>query len=87
MVWDFPEVYDLLRDFTCVKAIICGHDHSGGYTLDNGVHHITFPSPLNVGSDGYCHGHIDVFDDRLEVTGKGLVKSLTCKFKNNSANL
>jgi hypothetical protein len=88
MVWDLPETKELLKDFECIKAVICGHDHSGGYTRDeNGIHHITFPSPLNVGSDGFCHGHIDVYDDGLEVTGRGLAKTLSLKFNSNKAKL
>ena len=77
-----------MKDFTCVVAVLNGHDHFGGYCLDdNGVHHLTFPSPLNCGSSNLCHGHVDVFDDRLEIVGKGLVKSMCLKFKNKQANL
>jgi len=48
MVWDLPEVMELMKPYSCIKAVLCGHDHAGGYAKDaQGVHHVTFHSPLN----------------------------------------
>ena len=52
-----------------VVAVIAGHLHRGGYAQDEaGVHHLTVPSPLNYAD---CYGHIDVYNDRLEVRMQG----------------
>ena len=51
MVWDYPEALEAIRSEEaagCVAAVLCGHDHFGGYHRDeHGVHHCTFCSPLN----------------------------------------
>ncbi|KAA8490318.1 Manganese-dependent ADP-ribose/CDP-alcohol diphosphatase [Porphyridium purpureum] len=48
-------VLKLVRQYnTTVVALFAGHDHVGGYTVDHGVHHVTFPAMLEAseGSDG-----------------------------------
>lgn len=46
---------------SCVVAVICGHDHQGGYHRDeHGVHHITLASPLNRGEHGDAYGVVRV---------------------------
>ena len=41
-----------------VVAVLCGHDHKGGYHYDAAtqVHHITLQSPLNRGTEGRAFG-------------------------------
>merc|ERR1711933_29795 len=54
----------------CVVAVLCGHDHKGGYLRDeHGVHHMTFASPLNKGDDGYAFGVIHMWQSSLEIRG------------------
>jgi hypothetical protein len=64
MIWDFPAVIKALGEAPkgSVLAVLCGHDHHGGYVFDpvSLTHHITFKSPLNLGTDGDCFGLIDV---------------------------
>jgi hypothetical protein len=74
MAWDFQQALDLLHAFPrCVAAVLCGHDHAGGYGEDeHGVHHVTFPSPLNCGASAECHAVVEVFDDRLVIGGRGI---------------
>lgn len=70
MLWDYPEALDAISTTRCVAAILCGHDHQGGYTCDAaGVHHLTFCSPLNKGADGCAFGLLglhEVIDRRLQ---------------------
>jgi len=60
MVWDYPEALEVIGSEEaggCVAAVLCGHDHFGGYFCDEGgVHHCTFCSPLNKGDDGFAFG-------------------------------
>jgi len=54
-----------------VVAVLCGHDHKGGYHFESTtqVHHITLQSPLNRGADGSAFGLCSVFEDRFEIRG------------------
>ena len=57
-----------LQAHGCVTAVFSGHDHAGGYAFRNGVHHVTFPSPLNVKEeDPRAHATVEVFDDKIVV--------------------
>eukprot|EP00927_Polykrikos_kofoidii_P059974 TRINITY_DN55057_c0_g1_i1.p1 TRINITY_DN55057_c0_g1~~TRINITY_DN55057_c0_g1_i1.p1 ORF type:complete len:377 (-),score=59.53 TRINITY_DN55057_c0_g1_i1:129-1259(-) len=55
-----------------VLAVFAGHDHVGRYTNRDGVHHLTFQSPLNKGASGCAYGRVDIYADRLEVCGRRL---------------
>ena len=53
-----------------MAAVLCGHDHFGGYHRDeHGVHHCTFCSPLNKGEKGSAYGVVHAWGDRLEIRG------------------
>ena len=40
MLWDYEEALREIHRAGCVVAVICGHDHAGGYHRDEaGVHH------------------------------------------------
>ena len=78
MAWDFDEVNSAMEGLQdCVVAVLCGHDHKGGYARDegSGTHHVTFPSPLNCGSSDECHATVEVYTDRLSILGRGIVPS------------
>jgi len=67
LAYDADEVLSLLRTEAKghVAACFAGHLHHGGYARDaDGIHHVTLPSPLNY---DLCFGHVDVYDDRLEL--------------------
>jgi len=75
-VWDYDQVLEILHSVqttdgnSIVAAILCGHDHQGGYHLDDcGIHHVTVASPLNQGSKGSAFGVVRVFRDGMELVG------------------
>eukprot|EP01065_Artemidia_motanka_P005308 TRINITY_DN12573_c0_g1_i2.p1 TRINITY_DN12573_c0_g1~~TRINITY_DN12573_c0_g1_i2.p1 ORF type:complete len:382 (+),score=117.63 TRINITY_DN12573_c0_g1_i2:66-1148(+) len=73
MVWDWQEALDICSKSGVVTAVLCGHDHHGGYCWDsNGMHHITFQSPLNKGESATCYGVAELHWDRLDLLGPGL---------------
>ena len=76
-VWDVEQVAEIIAEAApAVAAVFAGHDHQGGYAVDDaGVHHITMPSPLNCGSNDLAHANVTVFADRLRVDGCGIVPS------------
>ncbi|MCX6992610.1 MAG: metallophosphoesterase [Kiritimatiellaeota bacterium] len=70
-----PEpILEALDNAGCVVAWICGHDHSGGYALRNGVHHLTLQGTVET-KDEPAFAIIRIFPDHLSVTGFGRVPS------------
>jgi hypothetical protein len=66
---------------TPVVAVFAGHQHSGGYHLDEcGIHHITVESPLECAKGQYAFAGVLVYGDRLHVLGNGRVPSRTCHY-------
>lgn len=81
VAWDFPEALAIIQKRQCVVACMHGHEHDGGYAKDEvGIHHIVLPSVLEVPDDLDSFGTVAVYEDRLEIIGKGLVKSKVYPF-------
>ena len=74
ILWDAELVHDLLRKAgpRVVAAFVAGHDHDGGYAVDeDGVHHLVPRAPLEVDEGDDAFGRLDLFDDRIDVTWRG----------------
>jgi len=77
MAWDYEAALESIASTSvgtgggCVAAVLCGHDHRGSYHYDEetSVHHCTFSSPLNKGSEGSAFGMIRVTPTSLEIRG------------------
>ncbi|CAJ1365608.1 unnamed protein product [Effrenium voratum] len=56
VVWNAEEVLQVLHaKKDTVVAVFAGHDHDGGYAVDDaGLHHITMNSPLTAVSENCC---------------------------------
>ena len=93
LLWNYEEALEILRGGEklelagVVVAVLTGHDHIGGYAVDEktGTHHVTIPSPLETkpgAGDADCtFGTVDVFADRLELrSAGGILKSRTLGF-------
>jgi hypothetical protein len=49
-----------------VACFISGHDHDGGYAMDEaGIHHIVLPAPLECAVGEVAYGHIKVQSSSL----------------------
>ena len=82
LCWNYDKILSVLHKYTCVVAYFAGHDHDGGYAMDeHGIHHITFPGVVEgeIGQPdfGTCH----VYEDRIELKGHGRVKNMTIELK------
>eukprot|EP00092_Neocalanus_flemingeri_P015214 GFUD01016436.1.p1 GENE.GFUD01016436.1~~GFUD01016436.1.p1 ORF type:complete len:334 (+),score=80.57 GFUD01016436.1:57-1004(+) len=71
LLWNYQDVLDIIKETGSVVAVFAGHDHNGGYQLHEGVHHITFPSPLLCIGDNLAFATVEVLQDRLVVKGEG----------------
>jgi 3',5'-cyclic AMP phosphodiesterase CpdA len=66
-----------LEDSGCVKMILAGHHHGGGYLQRRGIHHVTLRGSVESGARG-AWALIRIFTDRLEVDGRGLQPRYVC---------
>ena len=67
-------VADIINNSQCVVAYIAGHDHAGGYSLINGIHHLTLKGMVEAPKKN-AFAVIEVFPEKLKVIGFG--KELT----------
>jgi manganese-dependent ADP-ribose/CDP-alcohol diphosphatase len=56
-----------------VVATLAGHAHRGGYFLDQetGIHHRVCEAVLETPPGDQCHAVVSIFDDRIEIQGRG----------------
>jgi len=82
LLWNYQEVLDVLKESGIVIAVFAGHDHEGGYKLHDGVHHLTFPSPLLCKGDDTAFATVEMYQDYMLVKGEGmeLPKELEIKY-------
>ena len=77
MLWDCDKALEIIAGGRgCVAAVVCGHDHRGGYFEEGGVHHITLKSPLNE-EHSSAFGLVDVHPEHLELRGPALDQLLS----------
>lgn len=66
LVWNCEEVLKLFyqANTEVANTVLCcisGHDHNGGYSVDNhGIHHIVPPSPIECGEGEVSYGRVDI---------------------------
>lgn len=80
VLWNAEDVMERLHRSGRVVAVFAGHDHNGGFAVDKGgVHHVTFPSPMETPVPRECRadGILMFHPDRIELAGSGRVKSRT----------
>ena len=81
--WNAETVLRTLWSFAdTVCAYLAGHDHDGGYCLDEqGIHHITLSAILETPSHSNAFATVNVFEDRVKMRGYGELPSLDIFFK------
>ena len=76
LLWNYDEVMEVLHRYSCVKVCLAGHDHKGGHSVDShGIHHRVFEAALECPPGTDAFGCVDVFDDRLSLSGTDRMKS------------
>lgn len=74
VAWNSEAILDVLHDFAdTVLAVFTGHEHCGGYAVDQcGIHHVTLCSPLHVEPpDTQCFATLHCHDGWAELKGHG----------------
>ena len=69
----------MISNSESVVAYFSGHHHSGNYVEDKGIHHLTFKGMVEILSKA-SGGVIDVYPDKLVLSGFGDQESRTLKF-------
>ena len=67
LIWNSEKIVEIMHQHKgAVAAFIAGHDHDGGYAVDEvGIHHLVLPSPLECAKNEVAYGHITIPDTSL----------------------
>lgn len=74
LMWNYHNVLTILREYADVVVVsLSGHAHKGGYERDaeSGIHFRVIEAVLESPSPVMTFGTVDVFEDRLVLTGFG----------------
>ncbi len=76
-LWNNDEIMKLINKFDCVKAWINGHDHSGGYMQQNGIHFITLKGMVETESEN-SFSVISFSEENIKIDafGRGVDRNL-----------
>ncbi|XP_002733257.1 manganese-dependent ADP-ribose/CDP-alcohol diphosphatase-like [Saccoglossus kowalevskii] len=76
LLWNFDSMLDVIHKYKCVMAYISGHDHFGGYAVDEyGVHHVTMEGVIEIPPGSNAFATVDMYQDRMMLRGYGVVAS------------
>lgn len=80
-LWNSMETVHLIERHQCVKAVFCGHRHSGGYDIRNGIHYVNFKGMVESDGCRYAVVTIDTVSKRILIKGYGdeVDRSLECR--------
>jgi len=88
LLWNYQEVLDVIKEGQVVVAVFAGHDHEGGYKVHEGVHHLTFPSPLLCKGDDTAFATVEMYLGCMVFRGEGmgLPRELEMKYVSSKIN-
>ncbi|XP_078081533.1 manganese-dependent ADP-ribose/CDP-alcohol diphosphatase isoform X2 [Mustelus asterias] len=74
IAWNYDEILSVLHAHTCIVCFIAGHDHDGGYYLDDhGIHHLTIEGVIETSPESHAFGTIQVYKDKMILKGRGRI--------------
>lgn len=72
-------ILEILKNTDCVKVWLAGHDHNGGYTSMDDIHHITIKGMVEAqGLNSYAI--IELYRNKIIIKGKGKEDNRKLKF-------
>ncbi|XP_067914786.1 manganese-dependent ADP-ribose/CDP-alcohol diphosphatase-like [Heterodontus francisci] len=75
VAWNYEEILSVLYAHSSVVCFMAGHDHDGGYYLDDhGIHHLTFEGVIETSPESHAFGTIHVYSDRMILKGRGRIQ-------------
>ena len=80
-LWNAKEVLRTISRFKNVVAYMNGHNHAGGYGVVDGQHFLTLKGMVDTHESAYSV--VNVYKDRLEISGFGRQKDMSLPIKNS----
>jgi manganese-dependent ADP-ribose/CDP-alcohol diphosphatase len=68
-LWNADEIIELIDHYPIVKVFINGHNHTGNYGIQNGVHYLTLKGMVD--TDNTSYAVLKVFENKIEASGYG----------------
>lgn len=74
LLWNHSEVMKILHEFAdTVCAVFAGHEHDGGYAVDEcGIHHVTMCAPLLADVGAECWATLELSDEEAVLRCAGV---------------
>lgn len=69
-LWNYEAVTDLLAGYDNVMAYLNGHNHSGAYAVEDGIHYVTVEGMVETEAET-AYAIVEVYDDRIVIDGIG----------------
>lgn len=82
VAWNYNEMLSMLHTHSSVICFLAGHDHDGGYHLDDhGIHHLTFEGVIETSPGSQAFGTVYVYEDRMILKGRGRTPSRVLRYR------
>ncbi|XP_078510864.1 manganese-dependent ADP-ribose/CDP-alcohol diphosphatase-like isoform X2 [Lissotriton helveticus] len=76
LAWNYKAILSILHAHKCVVCYLAGHDHNGGYCVDDkGIHHVTLEGVIESPPGSHAFGTVYVYDSKMVIKGKGRTPS------------
>eukprot|EP00026_Physarum_polycephalum_P012364 Phypoly_transcript_12663.p1 GENE.Phypoly_transcript_12663~~Phypoly_transcript_12663.p1 ORF type:complete len:334 (+),score=51.21 Phypoly_transcript_12663:68-1069(+) len=79
LLWNSEEILAML-DPEVVFMFMSGHMHENGYTLHNGIHHVTLGGVVTTPVGDIAHAVMHVGSEKVEIEGFGILSALSATF-------
>ena len=76
------EILEVIGRYTCVKAVFCGHHHTGGFGYFRNIPVVTVEGMIET-RDQNAFGIVEIYPDKIVVEGKGRMTSRTLEWNNS----
>jgi predicted phosphodiesterase len=79
VLWNSEEVLAVLGKFSCVKIYLNGHNHTGNYAFQNGIHFVNLKGMVETENEN-AFSVITFSDKKIEIEGFGREESRNLEF-------
>jgi predicted phosphodiesterase len=69
-LWNQEETLNVLKQFTCVKLWINGHNHSGNYVFQHGIHFVNLKGMVETENEN-AFAEVTLSKNKIEIKGFG----------------
>jgi manganese-dependent ADP-ribose/CDP-alcohol diphosphatase len=79
-LWNSEEVLAVIEKYNCVKLWMNGHNHSGNYISNNGIHYITFTGMVDTETEN-AFSIVSISENQVKIEGFGREKNRVLSIK------